>query len=121
MAARPATRWAPSRRAWMTASSSGEDINAAQVLRDLLGGAAPPPTSHRAGHSGTRRAFAEQLSLPITNLHRVPDGVFDEAAVFVELFAAACQILEQVHVRPSHRVVVLGWAGSAGPCASCWH
>ena len=53
-------------------------------------------------------AFAERFSLPITNLHRVPEGVSDEAAVFTEPLAAACEILQQVHVRPSDRVAVLG-------------
>ena len=32
----------------------------------------------------------------------------DRAAVFVEPLAAACQVLEQVHVRPTDRVVVVG-------------
>jgi alcohol dehydrogenase len=40
-------------------------------------------------------AFAEYLSLPLVNLHKVPDGVADECAVFTEPLAAACQILEQ--------------------------
>jgi threonine dehydrogenase-like Zn-dependent dehydrogenase len=38
----------------------------------------------------------------------VPDGIPDEAAVFTEPLAAACQIVDQVHVRPTDRVVVLG-------------
>jgi len=58
-------------------------------------------------------AFAERLSLPVGNLHWVPDGVPDEAAVFVEPLAAACQILEQVHITPQMSVVVLG-AGRLG-------
>ncbi|MFN7143023.1 MAG: MDR/zinc-dependent alcohol dehydrogenase-like family protein [Myxococcota bacterium] len=62
-------------------------------------------------------AFAERLSLPVANLHVVPDGVPDEAAVFVEPLAAACEILEQVHVRPSQRVVVLGTGRLGQLCA----
>lgn len=62
-------------------------------------------------------AFAERLCLPVANLHEVPDGVPDEAAVFVEPLAAACQILEQVHVRPSDRVVVLGTGRLGQLCA----
>lgn len=65
------------------------------------------------GIVGRDGAFAESLSLPLANLHAVPDAVPDEAAVFVEPLAAACEILEQVHVRPSTRVVVLG-AGRLG-------
>jgi alcohol dehydrogenase len=47
-------------------------------------------------------AFAEYLALPIVNLHRVPAGIADEAAVFTEPLAAACEILEQVDI-PAHR------------------
>ncbi len=61
--------------------------------------------------------FAEAFSLPLHNLHLVPDEVTDEAAVFVEPLAAACQILEQVHVKPSHRVVVLGVGRLGQLCA----
>ncbi len=57
------------------------------------------------GRSGT---FAEFVSLPIENLHVVPDTVPDEAAVFVEPLAAACEVLEQVGVGPRDRVVVVG-------------
>jgi alcohol dehydrogenase len=57
------------------------------------------------GHDGT---FAEYLTLPIVNLHRVPDGIPDEAAVFMEPLAAACEILEQVNVRDHREACVLG-------------
>lgn len=53
-------------------------------------------------------AFADFVSVPWPNLHRVPDAVSDDEAVFVEPLAAACQILEQVAVRPTDRVYVLG-------------
>lgn len=69
------------------------------------------------GIVGRDGAFAEALSLPLANLHVVPDSVEDEAAVFVEPLAAACQILEQVHVRPSDRVVVLGSGRLGQLCA----
>lgn len=69
------------------------------------------------GILGRDGAFAEALSLPTTNLHPVPDSVPDEAAVFVEPLAAACEILEQVHVRPSHRVAVLGTGRLGQLCA----
>ncbi len=65
------------------------------------------------GIAGRDGAFAEGVSVPVGNLHAVPDAVPDEAAVFVEPLAAACEILEQVHVRPSTRVIVLG-AGRLG-------
>jgi len=56
-----------------------------------------------------RGAHAERLWLPTVNLHRVPDAVSTEDAVFVEPLAAACEILEQVRVEPgADRVAVLG-------------
>lgn len=53
-------------------------------------------------------AFAEYLALPFENLHRVPDSVSDDEAVFTEPLAAALEITQQVHVRPTDSVVVLG-------------
>ena len=53
-------------------------------------------------------AFAEYLTLPIENLHLVPDNVSDEEAVFVEPLAANFEILEQVHLKPTDSVVILG-------------
>ncbi len=57
--------------------------------------------------------FAQYLTLPLSNLHVVPDGVPDEAAVFTEPVAAALQILEQVPLRPTDSVLVIG-AGRLG-------
>lgn len=53
-------------------------------------------------------AMAEYLTLPLENLHLVPDEVADEEAVFTEPLAAAFQILQQTHVRPLDRVLVMG-------------
>jgi threonine dehydrogenase-like Zn-dependent dehydrogenase len=53
-------------------------------------------------------AMAEYLTLPARNLHPVPDTVTDAQAVFVEPLAAACEITDRVHIRPSQRVVVIG-------------
>lgn len=53
-------------------------------------------------------AFAEYLTLPLQNLHVIPDSVSDEEAVFVEPLAAAFEILKQVDIKPSDRVCVLG-------------
>ena len=53
-------------------------------------------------------AFAEYLALPLTNLHRVPDALADEQAVFTEPLAAACQILEQVRIAGHGEAAVLG-------------
>ncbi|MBI5877844.1 MAG: alcohol dehydrogenase catalytic domain-containing protein [Chloroflexi bacterium] len=53
-------------------------------------------------------AMAEWLSIPAENLHAVPDEVTDRQAVFTEPLAAALEVLEGAHVRPSERVLVLG-------------
>lgn len=53
-------------------------------------------------------AFAEYLTLPVANLHRVPKGLSDEEAVFTEPVAAACEILEQVRIPRGAEVAVLG-------------
>jgi threonine dehydrogenase-like Zn-dependent dehydrogenase len=62
------------------------------------------------GHPG---CFAEQIAVPVRNLHAVPDPVPDEQAVFVEPLAAAIQITRQVDIGRADRVVVLG-AGRLG-------
>ncbi len=53
-------------------------------------------------------AFAEYLTLPARNLHRVPDSISDAQAVFVEPLAAACEITDRIHIHPTDRVCVLG-------------
>lgn len=57
------------------------------------------------GHDG---AFADYLSLPLENLHRVPDSVSNEQAVFVEPLAAACEILTQIEIQDFRSAAVLG-------------
>jgi 2-desacetyl-2-hydroxyethyl bacteriochlorophyllide A dehydrogenase len=53
-------------------------------------------------------AFREFLTLPLRNLHRVPDSIPSEAAVFIEPLAAACEILDQVKIPKGDEVAVLG-------------
>jgi threonine dehydrogenase-like Zn-dependent dehydrogenase len=57
--------------------------------------------------------FAEYANLPLENLHRVPDSVSDEAAVFTEPLAAALEIQQQIQIRPTDRVLLVG-AGRLG-------
>lgn len=52
--------------------------------------------------------FAEFLSLPVRNLVTVPDEISDDAAVFAEPLAAACNILEQVSINAASNVAVIG-------------
>ncbi len=60
------------------------------------------------GIRGRNGAFAEFLTLPVRNLHLVPDAVADDEAVFTEPVAAAFEILTQVEVGPRQRVTVIG-------------
>ncbi len=53
-------------------------------------------------------AFADYLTVPAQNLHRVPDSVSDDEAIFTEPLAAALQILTQCRLSPTDRVAVLG-------------
>src|SRR6185503_9142759 len=57
--------------------------------------------------------FAEFTTLPIANLHRVPDSVPDEMAVFTEPLAAALEIQDQIQIKPTDRVLLVG-AGRLG-------
>ncbi len=91
------------------------EINVACGTCDLCRAGIPSQCRNRtvlgiANHGG---AFADRLSLPVCNLHVVPDGVSDRAAVFTEPLAAALQVTELVHLRPSDRILVIG-AGKLG-------
>jgi threonine dehydrogenase-like Zn-dependent dehydrogenase len=57
--------------------------------------------------------FAEFTQLPLANLHRVPDSVPDEMAVFTEPLAAALEIQQQIQIKPTDRVLLVG-AGRLG-------
>ncbi|MEM9789836.1 MAG: alcohol dehydrogenase catalytic domain-containing protein [Planctomycetota bacterium] len=52
--------------------------------------------------------FAEALTLPVINLHEVPDNVDNDTAVFTEPLAAAFQILQQLTIEGRPYVTVLG-------------
>jgi alcohol dehydrogenase len=52
--------------------------------------------------------MADYFTLPLHLLYPVPPSIPDEWAVFTEPLAAACEIIEQVAIRPTDRVVVLG-------------
>jgi threonine dehydrogenase-like Zn-dependent dehydrogenase len=53
-------------------------------------------------------AHAEFLTLPLRNLHPVPESISDEEAVFIEPVAAACEILDQVRVLAGAKIAVMG-------------
>lgn len=66
------------------------------------------PDRHTIGIWRKDGCFAEYTTLPTNILFEVPENVIDEQAVFVEPLAAACEITEQLHIEPTHKVVVLG-------------
>lgn len=60
------------------------------------------------GIAGKDGVMAEYATLPVANLRAVADSISDRAALFTEPLAAACEILEQVHLRPDDRVAIVG-------------
>jgi threonine dehydrogenase-like Zn-dependent dehydrogenase len=65
------------------------------------------------GITGHQGVFAEYMTLPAENLHIVPDTVPLPLAVFTEPLAAAVEIFEQLHLRPSGKIFIFG-AGKLG-------
>lgn len=53
-------------------------------------------------------AFADYLTLPVKNLHQVPDNVSTDMATFTEPVAAALEIQQQVQIQGSDRILVVG-------------
>ncbi|GJL55455.1 MAG: alcohol dehydrogenase [Nitrospirales bacterium] len=86
------------------------EINAACYACATCHAGRPTHCPHRTvlGISGRDGSFAEFLCLPYENLFPVPDQLTDVQAVFIEPLAAACEITQQVDVRPNDRVVVIG-------------
>ena len=66
------------------------------------------PNRDVLGISGRDGAFAEYLTLPSWNLHTVPDEINNSTAVLTEPLAAACEIFEQVHLKPSTPILLIG-------------
>lgn len=60
------------------------------------------------GIMGRDGAFAEYLTLPVENLHTIGDSISDEEAVFIEPLAAGFEILEQIDIKPTDKVIVIG-------------
>ncbi|MHB1157940.1 MAG: MDR/zinc-dependent alcohol dehydrogenase-like family protein [Phycisphaerales bacterium] len=60
------------------------------------------------GIAGRDGCFADRFTLPVRNLIVVPDEIENEQAVFVEPLAAACQLLQQLHVEGRPFITVLG-------------
>ena len=65
------------------------------------------------GITNRNGVFAEYTTLPLENLHRVPDSISDEMAAFTEPLAAALEIQQQIQIKPTDRVLLVG-AGRLG-------
>jgi threonine dehydrogenase-like Zn-dependent dehydrogenase len=52
--------------------------------------------------------FAEYITLPLRNLHILPDSISDLEAVFIEPLAAAFEITRQIKIKHNEDVCVLG-------------
>ena len=66
------------------------------------------PSRQTLGIYNKDGCFSEYFTLRQENLIEVPKNVSDMEAVFTEPIAAACEILEQVHIEPTERVAILG-------------
>ncbi|MEC7522538.1 MAG: alcohol dehydrogenase catalytic domain-containing protein [Myxococcota bacterium] len=94
---------------WMGARVTGEiNLSCARCERCLAGLGRHCASRTVLGILGKDGCFAEYVTLPLRNLHRVPDGLSDALAVFAEPLAAAYEILEQIRIAPDDRVAILG-------------
>ncbi|MGB0387965.1 MAG: MDR/zinc-dependent alcohol dehydrogenase-like family protein [Ardenticatenaceae bacterium] len=86
------------------------EINAACHACSTCGAGNPTHCPHRTtlGIFNRDGVHADYVTLPTRNLLRVPDNVTNDQALFTEPLAAACEILEQIQIAPTARVVVIG-------------
>jgi len=100
--------------AWIGQRVVGEINAVCNECEQCLNGR-PTHCEHRTVLGIIKRdgTFAEYTNLPLANLHRVPASVQDEMAVFTEPLAAALEIQEQIQVKPTDRVLLIG-AGRLG-------
>ncbi len=66
------------------------------------------PTRTVLGIRHKNGCFAEYVTMPVANLHAVPESIPDERAVFVEPLAAAFEIAEQIDLAKHADALVLG-------------
>jgi len=60
------------------------------------------------GIFGKQGVFAEYITLPEENLKIIPDTLSSTVAVFTEPLAAALEIFEKIHIRPTDSVFIFG-------------
>ncbi len=96
-------------RGWVGRRVAGEiNLGCGACGRCLAGLSRHCKTRTVLGILGRDGALAERVTLPVANLHAVPDALDDDGAVFIEPVAACFEVLEQLKVEPDARVVVLG-------------
>jgi len=66
------------------------------------------PTRTVLGIFNKNGCFADYITLPLKNLHKVPENISNQEAVFTEPLAAAFEILDQIQIKPSDKVLILG-------------
>lgn len=62
-------------------------------------------------------AFADQVAIPQTSLHLVPDSLSNDQAVLIEPLAAALEIQQQIELSTIDNAIVLGDGRLANLCA----
>jgi threonine dehydrogenase-like Zn-dependent dehydrogenase len=99
----------PAERHWLNRRVVGEiNLGCRQCAVCLSDGPHHCPQRTVLGIINRDGAFADYLTLPVVNLHPVPDHLPDETAVFTEPAAAALRILEQTNISPTDRLAVIG-------------
>ncbi|HJR80685.1 MAG TPA: alcohol dehydrogenase catalytic domain-containing protein [Anaerolineales bacterium] len=99
---------------WVSQRVVGEINVVCQQCEQCLGGRSTHCENRTVlGIVNRDGTFAEFTQLPITNLHRIPASVPDEMAVFTEPLAAALEIQQQIQIKPTDRVLLVG-AGRLG-------
>jgi alcohol dehydrogenase len=94
---------------WLGKRVVGEINAACRTCPTCLRGDDPHcPNRTTLGTFNRPGSMADLVSIPIDCLHEVPADVSDRQAVFVEPLAAALEILQQTHLRPTDRVALVG-------------
>jgi alcohol dehydrogenase len=94
---------------WVGQRVVGEINCACRTCSTCLRGDLPHcPNRTTLGIGGRDGCLADYCVLPLSNLHPVPPEVGDEQAVFAEPLAAALEITDRLHIRPTERVMVIG-------------
>lgn len=94
---------------WIGKRVAGE-INAGcgQCLWCQKGQSRHCPSRITLGIDRLNGCMADYCVLPISNLIEIPANISDDRAVLIEPLSAACEILEQLSLNGSQRIVVLG-------------